>query len=82
MSPGGAANSQGDPGDALAAVRDWVCRHPTRARLLDLIEENAHGSVDPDDLRRRLSPGEPGAAAVRYHLAVLRRANLLPTFDA
>jgi hypothetical protein len=79
MSTGEMASSNAAPGNDLTAVRDRLRGHPVRSRILALIEEDKQGSLDrPDDLRRRLSPDEPGAATIVYHLAVLRRAGILP----
>ncbi len=63
-------------------TRDQLRNHPTRARILALVEEDAARSLDPDDLRRELSSAKPSPAAVAYHLSVLRRAGLLPVPEA
>lgn len=47
-------------------------------RILALIEQDGERSLDPESLRREL-PGRPSAAVVRYHLTVLKLADLLPS---
>lgn len=49
-----------------------------RVRILALIEQDGERSLDPESLRREL-PGRPSAAVVRYHLTVLKLADLLPS---
>lgn len=77
MSLGDATKAQWVSGDDPVAMRDRVRKHAMRARLLDLIEEDPQMTADPDGLRRQLSSRVPGAATVRYHLAVLRKVELL-----
>jgi len=63
-------------GGLLAAAQDRVRRHPLRLKILALSVRRG-GSLDPRDLRREL-PDRPNVAKIKYHLLVLRQANLLP----
>ena len=60
-----------------AGRRDQARRHDLRLKILALVAQDRHRSLDPEDLSRLL-PDHPAATVVEYHLAVLRRVDLLP----
>lgn len=68
----------GDETTRKARLQEHAHSHSMRVKILALVVQDGARSLDPDDLRREL-PGGPPAAVVRYHVAVLRLAGLLPS---
>jgi len=61
--------------DMLRARRDQARKHDLRLRILALASQGK--SLDPEDVRQEL-PDRPSVAVIKYHLSVLRAAELLP----
>ncbi len=61
--------------NSLEALRDQARSHDLRLRILALVNQGK--GVDPENLRQEL-PDRPSVAVIKYHLFVLRQAELLP----
>lgn len=64
--------------DDARTLRDQVRDHELRLGILALASQGS--SLDPMDLQREL-PAHPAIAAIKYHLLVLRLAELLDVSD-